>query len=67
MSDPITVPAFLIDLCTAAIHATQTWSCLPYPIPDLDPAMQQLHDAVRPLLEHKNPLRNTVTKETPHA
>jgi hypothetical protein len=45
------VPTELIELWIAAIEATRAWSALPYPIAELDPAMQRLRDALRPLLE----------------
>jgi len=44
------MPPFLIDLCMAALNATRAWSTLRDPIPELDPAMHQLREVLRPLL-----------------
>ena len=46
----LTIPPFLLDLCIAAIEATRAWSSHYGPLPDLDPAMQRLREALRPLL-----------------
>jgi hypothetical protein len=63
MHDPSTpapehliVPTELVTLWIAAIEATRAWSALPYPIAELDPAMQQLREALRSLLKWQQAL-----------
>ena len=54
----LVLPPFLLNLCVAAIEATHAWSCHDGSLPDLDPAMQRLHEALRPLLDWQQ-ARNT--------
>jgi hypothetical protein len=47
---PLTVPTNLVDIVVAAMNACKAWRMLPGNVPALDPAMQDLEEALMPML-----------------